>query len=616
MREILVSPTLGLKVFVTLALGHFAYRLWPAPDAAWYRYSGSALFLGGMVYFGFPALLQVIKYHAQLKRKRLAREAERGERDAGFETEENIEKAGYFDPNAGIPVGILNGRIIFFPYTHLLLVAPAGSGKSIGAVLPALAHGYRIRGKGKHESHAASSIVLDLKRELRPMTERLRREVHGQRIVVLDPADPLTDSCNLLDPVLDCLHGDKPRARAVTMADLIAHQFEPEPANDPKNIFWRAGGRNILVLVILWLCEFNKDEATLIEVSRIVRDADALESVLLECEKMNGNAGLLGAELGVMARDILAQGKYIAEFRTGAALAVKAFSGAGELASVVGPSTFRWSDLKRESITVYICANLAESRAFAPWLRAIAEFSMMELEASVGNVPVHVCLDEASNVGFDVSKKLTSLRASGARIALILQEKSEGVRVWGKEAMDTICGEVDCEIYFHLQDHHLAQELEKRLGTLEVSKPSYQTGENPWDAYKESAAYQRKPLRSGYELMYRMGPKDEILILRSRKHSLRPILCQMLTYDMVKEWLAMLDANPIEGGKLPGPPTVSLEYTKRGVRVRSYKRTGPLFNWERMRRAAVLLPPLWAAWAAAWLWLGHAGWTRLVSMFA
>jgi type IV secretion system protein VirD4 len=611
-RELLIAPRIGLQVAATSILAYGAWHFYPPSGSAWFSYIVASLLTSGGFWLGIPALLQVIKYHAQVRRKRLAKQAQQGSGDASFETEAGLEAAGCFDPNGGVPVGLINGRPIFARFTHALVNAPAGTQKTVAAVIPALAHGYRIPGKRKGESTCASAVILDLKRELREMTARVRKEVHGQRVIFLDPADPATGAYNPLDLIVDCLHGSLPRARALTFANLIALILEPEPGDDAKNKFFREGPRNIVVLVILWLCHFHRERAVLTEVSRIIRDPLELERVLTEC----ANSDAFNGELGVTARNALEQGKYLTDFRTGASLVLKVFSAAGELATVMGTSTFRWSQCKRESMAIYICANLAESRVFAPWLKLIAECCTLELEFSQGNVPVHLCLDEATNVAFDISPKLTALRSAGVRAHIIVQERSEVERVFGKQAMHTIYGEVDCEQYFGIQDHHLAKDLEARLGTVEIVKPSYQTGENPWDAYTQVSNSHRKPLMTAYELMHCMKPQDQIVFIRSRKHVLRPIYCQKLTYDTVREWLTMLDDNPIEGGKLPGPSRIRMAYGKKGVRVLSFRRIGRLASLKRLaKRARFLLPPLWAAWAGIWLTAAYAAFTNVASFF-
>jgi type IV secretion system protein VirD4 len=383
------------------------------------------------------------------------------------------------------------------------------------------------------------------------------------------------------------------------MADLIATVLEPEPPGDAKNRFFRAGSRNLISLCILWLCELHRDRATLPEISRIIRDPLALEEVLLECAKSEA----LGA-----------QDKYLPEFRTGAALALRAFSEAGELARVSGPSTFRWRELKTTPTTVYICASLSEARVFGPWLKLVAECAMTEMEFSGGNIPVHFLLDEATNIGFSVAEKMTALRGAGARIHLIFQERSEAQKVWGEHGVQTIYGEVDVEQYFGINDPKLAEDISKRLGTVEVVKTNYHAGANPWDAHNVTSVTERRPLMSAYELMFDMPPTDQILFIRSRKKKLRPVYCQKLSYADVAEWIDMVDDNPVEGGKLRGPPTIRMSYSKSGVRVTKYKRTSPFITWAQIKRASRFLPPLWAAWAAAWLWLGHAAFVKGVSI--
>lgn len=464
----------------------------------------------------------------------------------------------------------------------------------------------------KRESTAASAVIIDLKRELRAMTTRARTELHGQQCIVLDPADAGGDSYNALDLVMDCLQGRLPPQKAITFADIIALTLEPEPESDAKNRFWRAGSRGIKNLAMLGLCALHPERATLPEVARVIRDPAALDALLEECL----NSGEVGGELALLARDIAGQGKYFDEFRTGASLALKAFSPAGELAWVAGPSTFRWADLKRERKTVYVCANLSESRAFKPWLRLIAECATLELEFAPGNVPVHFCLEEATNIAFDIAPKLTALRSAGVRAHIVFQERAEVERVFGKQAMETIYGEVDCEQYFGVSDHRLARDLEAKLGTVEIVKPSFSQGENPWDAYQQNAGYHRKPLMSAYELMYRMPPEDQIVFIRSHRLALRPIYCQKLTYADVKEWLDALDDNPIEGGKLPGPSTIGIRYALDGAKVHRFRRANAPRIFTNLRRLTRFLPPLWAAWTGFWLALGYLGLASIASMLA
>lgn len=148
MREFLIAPKLGLQMAVTILMLHGAVLIAPALEAPWYAYLGSLALICVAVWMGGPAVLQIIKYHMQLRRKRQSRRPAPGVGDAGFETEEAMERAGLFDPNnGGVPIGKINGRPFFYDFTHALVNAPAGTQKTVAAVIPSIVHGYRVPGK-------------------------------------------------------------------------------------------------------------------------------------------------------------------------------------------------------------------------------------------------------------------------------------------------------------------------------------------------------------------------------------------------------------------------------------------------------------------------------------
>lgn len=606
MRELLIAPRLGFQVAVLIGLLYAGYWFWPGSYAQWFFYIPPGLIGIIAVRRSYPALLELLKYHDQASRKHHSRNPRPNPDDARFATEQEMEKAGLFDPNLGVPVGIINGRPFFFPFTHSFLVAPAGSAKTVAAAQPALIHGYRVPGNRKGRSTPASAIVLDLKRELSAMGRRARSGLHHQKVIVLDPAAEDTAAYNFVDLVIDAVKAVIPPEKAITLAAMIALALEPEPADDGKNRYWRQGSRDLITVAILYLAVHYPEFATLTEVSRTIRDPDALKDVLANAAASDALAG----ELAVMARDAL-QSAHFDQFRTGASVAMTPFTAAGELTRVVGRSTFRWADLKREGITVFVCANLAESKIFGPWLRLIAECATMELEYARGNVPVHLLLDEATNVAFDISSKLTALRGSGLRVQFICQELAEVERVFGKHAAETIVGESNLRQFFAVSDHMLAVRLSEALGTREVVKESYSRGEDPWSAYNQSAAYHRKPLLSATEILH-MPLEDQLVFIKGTKRPLRPIYCQKLPYDAVKEWIGWLDDNPVEGGKLQGPPTIRMKYGSKGVRVTRYKRINQNLMRRIKRSLSPLLPPLWAGFAALWLSLAYYGWYYVV----
>lgn len=76
--------------------------------------------------------------------------------------------------------------------SHVLVVAPTGSGKSRNLLIPNLLQ------------CTSSVVVIDIKGELAMTTARYRREVLGHKVVVLDPFHRTGDAQDSLNP-LDCI---------------------------------------------------------------------------------------------------------------------------------------------------------------------------------------------------------------------------------------------------------------------------------------------------------------------------------------------------------------------------------------------------------------------------
>lgn len=141
--EFISSPRTGAQAAAVVIIIYWMVRSWPQEgDSSTYV----PLFVAGffLLGLGFNTAKRIIEYHIQVGRRRAARNKHRNPDDARFATEADLEAIGAFDPNNGIPVGKINGRPFFFPFTHALVVAPAGTQKTVAAVVPAMTHGYRV----------------------------------------------------------------------------------------------------------------------------------------------------------------------------------------------------------------------------------------------------------------------------------------------------------------------------------------------------------------------------------------------------------------------------------------------------------------------------------------
>lgn len=591
MRLLLSAPRIGAQIAFAIAFAWGCFMLWPDKvHAQWWQYALSGLCGYISLIMAGRAFLQIVHYHHQETLDIRSKHPPVSYRGARFATERDVRAKGMFDPNNGIPIGQFNGRPIFYKFTHGLSLAPAGTGKTVSLALPALAHGYRNR-KHRFPSGSFSVICIDLKRELLPMTKRLRGHPrgHGHRVIIIDPSDPESNSYNSLDLVRDALEGRANINKALTRAQGLAFKLEPEPLNEDKNTFFREGSRKIITLVILYICLKTPDKANLTEVRRLVLDTMALIDMLEEATKMDDLSG----EIALMAKDILSIDKHFGEFRSGASMALEPYSPAGELAHVVSHSDFRASELKTVPTTVYICVSLAEQKQFKRFLAVLTESFMTEISESPHNIPVHFLLDEATNFAFDISEKLTALRGVGARVQIIAQEYEEILRVFGKHAGPTIFNECDLKQFFGVSDLNLAKKLSEMIGEKLVVKHHYNLGKSPWEDINQSSNYERRPLMTPQEIM-NMKPDEQLIFANGLV-----IRCHKLRYDEVHPWLSWLDNNPLEGGKLPGPPHIRIAYSRHGAKVVSCRKR----RYDRNPRNAVPkrpFLPLWAVFAGIW----------------
>ena len=475
-----------------------------------------------------------------------------------YATFEQKKAANLYDPNNGIPIGIDEHGPLFYRPIHALMIAPAGSGKSlvIGGIL---AHGYRVP-DGKGNSKPASMVIPEIKGEHGAMTSNLCAKKHDQKVFFLNP-DNLYDlgstSFNPLHGIIDDISNASLNKFAVADTSEIALILIPEPnKGDDGNFYFRQGARDQLIAVTLFFACTTPSRCILPEIYSVIGNAELLKETLEEAKKLN----VLSGELSTRASDILAATEdHFASFRSGALQALSPFSPSSPLAASVSGSDFTFEILKKEPATVYIMARHDRKDIYAPWLGLVTKMAIKSLFKVDGNIPVFFCIDESTNIplpGF--SADMTALRGNGLRSFSAFQAKSESRRVHGKEQTETIDSQCDLKLFHNVTSYQEAKEISDLIGQTTVK--SHSLGEDktsPWSDLKNSTSESGRPLLMPEELL-RLGEDEQIVLIS--KHGLPPIRCKRLPYHHVPEWHAILDDNPLEGGKLPLDPKVSISY--------------------------------------------------------
>lgn len=191
-----------------------------AADAKTWIASGVVIFLIFMLYE--PALLMF------RKAERRTEEARGTHGTARFAETDEIEEAGmYHDGSQKMILGEHGGKFIG-PDVHGLILAPNGTGKGVGTVIPTLL------------TYRGSVVVNDPKGENFMITSRYRGDTLGQQIVHLDPFSAYGDEGQRINP-LDYIASDGPGAVSDSQALAVAI-FGEAPEWDNK-FFYQAAQR-------------------------------------------------------------------------------------------------------------------------------------------------------------------------------------------------------------------------------------------------------------------------------------------------------------------------------------------------------------------------------------
>lgn len=463
-----------------------------------------------------------------------------------------------FNPNIGVPVGILQGRPLFCDYTHALTIAPAGSGKGVSGSIPELVHGYGYVDKqGCYQT--TSVIATDFKSELSETTSRCRRELHQQEVLYLNPDDVGglgSVRFNPLQFVLDDAKSRKTRKYCKSSAEGIVAILIPEPKEGDKNSFFRNGSRNMLVTCTLWLALHKPEECTLPELFRIVSSAERLKA-FLETAKNSTN---LKGDIALLASGLLStEEDHFADFLTGAFQAVSSFSPGGPLADIVSQSDFSFEDLKWKGMTVYFIVPYHRLDVYKVWLALVTKAALFSLALSGGNIPVTFVLDEATNFALPgLANDLTALRGVGGRVRMFIQAYSELERVFGKEAAKTISSQCNVKQYYRVSSLEEAKTISEMIGEYTFKTASLGADRtSPWSDLKDSVSEAGRLVMRPEEILS-MPSTDQILHISGYP----PIYCQRLPYNQVSPWYDWVDPNPVEGGKLPADIQVEMQFRR------------------------------------------------------
>ena len=149
------------------------------------------------------------------------------------------------------------------------------------------------------------------------------------------------------------------------------------------------------------------------------------------------------------------------------------FSKGEGMRRILSGSSFRFEELKRKRVTVYLCLPATRLATHGRWLRLMVAMAFEAMERTGPKEPdrpaVLFCLDEFAALGRmeSVEKAAGQIAGFGVKLWPIVQDLTQLVRDY-REAWETFMGNAGCLTFWGNTDITTSEHVAKRLGELEV----------------------------------------------------------------------------------------------------------------------------------------------------
>jgi type IV secretion system protein VirD4 len=460
-----------------------------------------SLAASGLVSIAFPLLVMVPKQRKLHGEARFASKAE-------------ISKMG-LNSGDGLVMGKAHGEYLTSPgQHHVMLAAPTGAGKGVGAVIPVLL------------TWDHSAIVLDVKKENFRLTSKFR-ESCGHQVYLFDPgsSDRRTHRWNPLGYVREA-HADR-----VDDIQKIGEKIYPDV--DGTDPIWSGGCRGLFLGITLYLFETEGRLRTMGQVTREVYGLDD-DKLLAQLDSRAKSGKPYSTECELSLRDYLkAPDKTRESIRKTFTSRLELFMNPN-IDAATSANDFDLEALRKERISIYLGVTPDNLDRMRPLLSL---FFQQVLDLHTRELPEHnpalkhqllLLMDEFVAMGKmpTVLGSIGYVRGYNIRLMPIFQSPSQVEALYGRAGALGFFQNHTCRMMFEPADYETAEALSKELGTETVtkwskSKPLF----GGKGAGSQSESQQGRALLMAQELTT-MGTKSMILLIRGQP----PVKCQKLFY--------------------------------------------------------------------------------------
>ncbi|KAB2661796.1 type IV secretory system conjugative DNA transfer family protein [Brucella tritici] len=404
---------------------------------------------------------------------------------------------------------------------HLLTMAPTRTGKGVGTIIPNLLTADR------------SMICIDPKGENARIAGRARQKFGP--VHILDPfgvtglPSAAFNPLDQLDPAgLDVAED------ASTLADALVFD-EPGMAGEAH---WNEEAKALIGGLILHIvAQEPRERRNLATLRESLTLAPEIFAALLKEMQASPEAA------GLVAR---AANRHLGKSDREAAGVLSAtqrhthFLDSPRMTAVLGRSDFRFADLKRRSVSVFLVLPPDRLSTYSRWLRLLVAQSLTDMARDPGKpaVPVLYLLDEFAALGHlaPIERAMGLMAGYGVQLWPILQDVHQLRATYGQRA-GTFLSNAGVLQVFGVNDHDSARLVSDLLGQETVV---FQTMSRALDSDKSGISYGEqhtaRPLLTPDEV--RNLPQNlELLFLAGQ----RPIVAGKLAYYADAEFKGLFD---------------------------------------------------------------------------
>jgi type IV secretory pathway TraG/TraD family ATPase VirD4 len=432
----------------------------------------------------------------------------------------------------GAPTGV-DQRFRFVG--HVVTVAPTGSGKGIGAVIPNLL------------TYPGSCLVLDVKGENAAVTARARREL-GNKVFIVDPFGVTkgeTHAFNLLDRIdptdPECV------SESATLADcLVIGETKGDGAHFDESAKTLLQG---LMLHIAALA--NPTKRTLGELRRLITAAE--DTLLGTLADMAADESVAFGIPARAANTLMG----MADKERGSVLSTArrhtAFLDDPRIADTLSRSDFNMANIKTELMTVYLVLPANKIGANARFVRGFIG-SVIAAITSSSVQPMHrvaFLLDEFGQLGYmkAIEDAVSLLRGYGLSFWVFIQDLSQLKGVYPK--WQTFLAN-SAKTFYGIDDYDTAKYVSDSLGQATIEYETQSEGKNQGSGLSGGGSSLNRGKSAGTSQQFagrhlltpdevmRLGPERPIVLLKGEY----PYQLTRLNYLTDKEYEGRADSNP------------------------------------------------------------------------